>query len=344
MKNLFVAFSFAVGALLVTGCSSEDNPSTSSGKDAIRFSAVVPNRSRATSTTTATIKNFVVYGYTEKEPLMEGVKVTREGGSWTYSPEAYWPVSPVNFYAFSPDISKSPNIQGIDGGNIPDYLNDGKVDLLYSVKTGVTQQAAPVELNFRHAMANVNVLLSSNNQRIKVIVRHVTLNNIYLQGTFDFPQESTLASAPDVTGKWSKLTNLNKMLLYYAVSATDGIALTPVPTNYTIGNLDMGFNIPQPLTAVALSGDKFVGSHIAIECEIHDAATGAKLWPNSSTPSYMLVENTNCGRIIYSTMSSTVKEWLPGHAYNYNISIDNPSVLDKIEFDVTVDDFVIDEM
>ncbi len=30
-------------------------------------------------------------------------------------------------------------------------------------------------------------------------------------------------------------------------------------------------------------------------------------------------------------------------AYIYNIDINNPNVLDKIEFDVTVDDFIIDE-
>lgn len=58
----------------------------------------------------------------------------------------------------------------------------------------------------------------------------------------------------------------------------------------------------------------------------------------------MLVDQTECGRIVYPASSSTVTEWLPGYAYNYNIRINNPSVLDKIEFDVNVDDFTVEKM
>lgn len=344
MKKRIIYLCIAVGALAVSSCSSEEYPDNPVGKDSIRLSAVVPNRSRANPTTTASIQDFVVYAFTEKSTLMEGVKVYREGGSWTYSPAAYWPVSPVNFYAFSPDITSSPDITGSAGGNIPDYVSDGTVDLLYSTKIGVVQQAAPVELNFRHAMSNINVLLSSQNPRIQVVLRHMSLNNIYIQGTFDFPQKSTVASTPDVVGKWSMLKNLNRMMLFYAITATDSVVLTPVATNYTLNNLKTGFVIPQPLTEVTLDNGKYVGSYISVECEIYDTATGVKLWPNSNTPEYMLVEQSECGRIIYPTTSSDVTAWLPGHVYNYNIRINNPTVLDRIEFDVNVDDYIIDSM
>lgn len=344
MNKLLSCLYIALGVIALSGCSTDEAPDAPTRNDAIKFSAVIANRSRATPTTTASIKEFTVYAFTQNAVLMDGVKVTRSGGSWTYSPDAYWPTSPVNFYAFSPDITASPNITGSEGGNIPAYLNDGTIDLLYATKIDVMQQAAPVELNFRHAMSNVNVLLSSQNPRIQVVVRHITLNNIYIKGTFDFPQQSTLASTPEVTGKWSMLQNLNKMVLFYAISVEDQVTLTPVATNYTLDNLNTGFVIPQPLTEVSLDNGAYAGSYIAIECEILDTATGAKLWPNSNTPDYMLVAQTDCGRIVYPTTSSNVKEWLPGHAYNYNISINNPSVLDKIEFDVTVDDFDIDNI
>lgn len=344
MKKHLIYLSLAIGVLAVSGCNSEEYPDNPADNGAIRFSAVVPNRSRATPTTTASIQNFVVYAFTESSTLMDGVKVHREGGSWTYSPEAYWPVTPVNFYAFSPDITTSANITGVGGGNIPGYLNDGTVDLLYSTRINVVQQVAPVELNFRHALSNVNVLLSSQNPRIQVVMRHMTLNNIYIQGTFDFPQESTLASAPEVTGKWSMLQNLNRMMLFYAIAATDSVVLTPIPTNYTLENLKTGFVIPQPLTDVSLESGKYIGTYISVECEIFNTASGAKLWPNTHTPDYMLVEHSECGRIVYPARSATVTEWLPGHAYNYNISINNPDVLDKIEFDVSVDDYIINDI
>ena len=81
-----------------------------------------------------------------------------------------------------------------------------------------------------------------------------------------------------------------------------------------------------------------------MDCEIFDTATGTKLWPNSKTPDYMLVKETETGRIVYPATSDAVKAYLPGHAYIYNIQINNPDVLDKIEFDVTVDDYTIDQM
>lgn len=344
MKTQLLSLCIFLSVLAMTGCSDDDAPINPAEGDAIRFSAVISNRSRSTPTTTATIKQFTVYAFTQTNMLMDSVTVNRDGGSWTYSPEIYWPTSPVNFYALSPAIKAKPDIPDADGGHIPGYLCDGTTDLLYATRINVMQQAAPVELNFRHALANVSVFLSSNNPRIQVKVHHIVLNNIYLQGTFDFPQQSTLASAPQVIGKWSMLRNLNKMLLFYAIATDEIVTLTPEPTNYSTGNLNTGFVIPQTLTGVSLDNGIYTGSYIAVECEIFDTATGAKLWPNSSTPDYMLVPETDCGRIVYSTTSAEVNEWLPGHAYNYNISINNPDVLDKIEFEVNVDDFNINEI
>ncbi len=347
MKNQLFILGIAGMALAMNACSSDDDqPSVSTDRsDAIALSAVVPYGTRAASTTTATMKDFVVYAFTEGDTLMNGVKVTRKGSSWTYAPEAYWPVSPVNFYAFSPDISNSASIKGINQSNtIPDYLNPGNIDLLYSVKTDVSQQAAPVLLNFRHALSKVSVMLSSTNQRISVKVHHVSLCNLYLQGTFTFPDNSTLASTPDVTGKWSMYKMLNKNLLFYAMGEGDEVILTSTPTDYTENNLDYSFVIPQPLTETELVNSDYTGTFIQVDCEIFDTATGAKLWPNSHTPSYMLVPSSTSGRIVYPTTSDKVKAWQAGHAYIYNIAINNPDVLDKIEFDVTVDDFNIDEM
>ena len=328
---------------VMMSCSDKENDMPVDG-NVISFSAVAPNGSRAASTTTATLKEFIVYGFTEGATLMDGVKVTRDGGSWTYSPEAYWPVNPINFYAFSPDITNSPDIKGMEGGNIPDYLNPGNIDLLYSVKTNVTQQAAPVLLNFRHALSKISVMLSSTNQRITVKVGQILLNNIYLQGTFNFPTSSTLASTPDVVGSWTMLKKLSNNLLFYAASTDDVATLTHVPTDYTENNLNYSFVIPQPLVETQLAGSDYTGTFIQVDCEIFDTATGVKLWPNSKTPDYMLVPESAYGRIVYPTTSDNIKEWKPGHAYIYNIEINNPDVLDKIEFDVTVDDFSIDEM
>lgn len=332
-----------IGCLvLMTACSHYDEPGQGGGNgDVIALSAVVPNGSR---TTTATINDFTVYAFTGGETLMDSVTVTRNGGIWTYSPEAYWPVTPINFYAYSPAIPATPSISNEDGGDIPDYYSNGYTDLLYSVKKNVTQQIAPVTLNFRHALSKASVLLSSTNPRIKVVVSYVALNSIYTRGTFTFPQESTLASTPEVVGSWSLLKNPQKVVTFAIIDHSDKIALTPLPTDLTINSLECSYFVPQPLTELELTGGTYAGSFIEVDCEIFDTASGAKLWPNSKTPDYMLVQETETGRIVYPLTSDAVKEWKIGHAYIYNISINNPDVLDKIEFDVTVDDYIIDEM
>lgn len=327
-----------------SGCSDNEEPKNSSEKGVISLSAVVPAASRGAATTTATIKDFVVYAFTGGSVLMDGVKVTRDGASWTYSPEAYWPVSPVNFYAFSPEIDVTADITGDGGGNIPGYINEGRVDLLYSVRMDVSEQAAPVSLNFRHALSKVSILMSSTNQRINVAVSYITLKNIYHQGSFTFPSSSTLASEPDAVGKWSALKGRTDMMTFAVIGQEDRVELTPMPTDYSLNTLDCSYVIPQPLTDVELSESGYTGTYIEVDCEIFDSATGAKLWPNANTPAHMLVPQTSTGRIIYPASSGSVKEYLPGHAYIYNISINNPSVLDKIEFDVTVDDYSIDQM
>lgn len=344
MKTTLSLIGVASVLAVLTSCSSYDEPEPERSDKIISLRAEVPNVSRGTATTTASINEFVVYAYTQGSVLMNGVKVTREGGSWTYSPAAYWPVSPVNFYAYSPQITTAVDITGQGSADIPGYLNHNNVDLLYAVQKNVVQQAAPVSLNFRHALSNVSILMSSSNPRISVVVSYIGLKNIYQQGSFTFPKKSTLTSTPDMVGSWSELMLKSDMMTFAIIGPEDRVELTPVPTDYTLNNLGNSYVIPQPLVDVGIADSGYYGTYIEVDCEIFDSATGAKIWPTSATPSYMLVPSTETGRIVYSASSDNVKEYLPGHAYVYNISINNPSVLDRIEFDVTVDEYSIDLM
>lgn len=344
MKAKLIILGMIGTIMTLQGCSGNDDAESPVDKNVISFGAVVPNGSRGASTSTATIKDFIVYAFTGGSTLIDGVKVTRNGGIWTYSPEAYWPVTPVNFFAYSPDVLTAANFTESGGGSIPGYLNDGKVDLLYSVHKDVVQQAAPVSLNFRHALSKVSVMLSSKNPRIKVTVSYISVKNLYREGNFTFPQSSTLASAPEAVGSWSNLKSLSDLMTFAIIDEADRVDLTPQPTDYTLTTLDCSYVIPQPLNEVQLSASGYSGNYIEVDCQIYDTATGAVLWPNSHTPDYMLVPHSETGRIVFPATSDLVKAYLPGHAYVYNIEINNPEVLDKIEFDVTVDEFSVDEM
>lgn len=330
---------------MLASCSSGDEADVKApGKadNAIVFNAMVPKAPRAASTTTATIKEFYVYAFTAGKPYMEHVAVRRNGSSWTYTPVMYWPDTPVNFYAYSPNITNTPVVGDDVIGDIPAYNCDGQTDLLYAVNIGETAKASPVNINFRHALSRVTVMLSSSNANIRVNVRHVSLHGLYHTGTFYFPDATTSSSSPDNIGKWDDLTLNYDVLLFYALDNEDNLDLTTTPVDVTENNLDISFFIPQPLTKMSLDGATYAGNYIAVDCEIFDSTSGAKIWPTGSTPPSQLVPETPAGRLVFPLTTSTIDEWKIGHAYIYNIKIDNPVVLQPIDFNVTVDDYEIE--
>lgn len=345
MNKIFTALLAAatVGGMFVSCADSEDEPRPAEA-GAISFGAVVPVPSRAASTTTTTINNFTVYAFTNGKPYMEGVKVSRSGAGWAYAPLAYWPATPVNFYAYSPDISNSPDIGADTQGKIVDYSNNGQTDLLYAVNMNEMAKASPVMMNFRHALSRVDVLLSSQNPAITVKVAHVSINQIDFKGTFTFPQVTTAASLPDNIGSWSDLKQPTNILTYYSFEEADYATLTTTPVNLTEGSLEISFMIPQSLEPLEASGSVFSGNCIQVDCEIYDTATGAKIWPTSATDPSLLVSQTECGKLMFPVTTATLKEWKPGHAYVYNIEIDNPAELQPIDFNVTVDEYTMEQI
>ncbi|MDE5646353.1 MAG: fimbrillin family protein [Muribaculaceae bacterium] len=310
----------------------------------ITFNAVAAkNASRGDVTTTVTIRDFVVTAYANGKILMDHVTVSRDGAQWTYSPAAYWPDVPVNFYAVSPaDMVDSPDITGAGTGtaSIEGYNNPGNVDLLYAVNYGEIQTGSPVVINFRHALSKVDVMLSSANSEIVVKVKNVKIGNVCSQGSFYYPRQTTAADNA-VSGYWHSQTLIGDVTL---LSSDEGLVLTPDVADVSENEQgkDIDFFIPQELGALSYdASDKvFTGAYIAVDCEIFDKATGGKLFPGTHTPDYILVPGTDCGRIMYPASGKSVTEWKIGYSYVYDIKIDNPAVLfDGIEFGVTVDEF-----
>ena len=334
--NRFLLLGLTALTLAVSSCSDDTEPEQTSQGKAIGFSAVAPKQSRA-ATTTATLNSFMVYAFTGSKPLMEDVEVTRNGGAWTYSPLAYWPESPVNFYAFSPDITDSPQISGSSAGYIPNFYNHGDIDLLYAVNMQEYAKATPVALNFRHALSQVAVKLSSTNSSIQVRLYHVMICNMFFKATFDFPSETTAADTPEVTGTWSEYSNKQNLLTYYNVDGYE--TLTRQPTDYTENNLKTSFFLPQTIEPLTFENNTFSGAYIQVDCEIYDTSSGAKLWPKSNTPHYLLVDQSPCGRLVFPLRTANVDEWKIGYSYVYNIAINNPDVLDAIGFAPTVDEY-----
>ena len=90
-------------------------------------------------------------------------------------------------------------------------------DLLYAVNMGEVAKATPVSMNFRHALSRVTIMLSSSNSKIGVRVSYVKLHNVYLQGTFNFPQATTSPDFPDNVGNWDNLKMSNDMMVFAVI-------------------------------------------------------------------------------------------------------------------------------
>lgn len=338
MKHIL--FALLPAAIAVTACSDNDEP-TPAGPDAgneISFYAIAPRASRAPSTTTANLQDFVVYAFTDASMIMNGVTVTRDGGAWSYSPPVYWPALPVDFYAITPDIRQKNNAP-IVGGDVIKGVECGSTDLLYAVSLDRIESPTPVPLTFRHAMSKVSVMLSSTSDKYAIEVYHVSLNNISLSGDFTIPQQDT---ADDTTeGTWDGLSDPKSTLLYYDFEGGFTL-LSPTPHNLTEGNLETSFFVPQslsPLKYAAATG--FTGNYMQIDCIVKDKITGQTIWPNEHTPDYLLVRETDCGRMLFPLATPTVTAWQQGYSYVYNIIINTTYSIDTIEFDPAVKDYLV---
>ena len=93
----------ALSVAALTACNNDEVMEVNRGRG-ITFQVETKAATRATATTTNTIKDFKVWGYTDGgSALMNALKVTRGNGSWTYGDPIFWPnKGAVDFAAISP--------------------------------------------------------------------------------------------------------------------------------------------------------------------------------------------------------------------------------------------------
>lgn len=326
------------GLLLLTfaglaSCSDENNgltPPSYQDNGAIRFAAQTSPLTRAGETTTGSLNEFSVYAYTNGQPFMSDITVSKSSdNTWTYSPVEYWPATPVNFYAFNP-INWGEN--SIDPSLPLDYWDQyGNVDLIYSVLMNQTQSPLPVTFNFRHALSQVNVNLRTDNPAISIRITSVTLHNFLTKGSFSFPMQSTSAGST-AQGTWINLSGAGTYILYMAGTMDDRMTLTS--TSQSANEISYGFVLPQSLENVSLNATGPTGQWIEIDCIIYDAETGNQLWPNPQTPPAQSVTEGGIqrGRLFFPAITDAVQSWQAGTRYLYTISINQPAGLQEIEF------------
>lgn len=335
MKTKLIAgMAILLGAALA-GCSDHSDPAPTPADGAIRFAAQSADLSRAV-TTTENLTEFGVYAYTEGQPFMKNVAVTKNSSNeWVYSPTQYWPLTPVNFYAFAPLYwnEEGDNATPVQPDEPVDYYSHyGNTDLIYSVLTDQTQTAGPVTFNFRHALSQVNVALRTDNEaRLAIKVSEVVLVNVNTSGTFTFPTSSTTAGG-STKGSWSNLSGQGTYIFNMAMDDASTMTLTSDAQNANL--ISQGLIVPQPLQALSLTNTAASGEYFMVDLIIYDKTTGKQVWPNDQTPPVMNINDVNetTGRLFFPVLAPNVTAWEPGTRYLYTITINEPTGLQEIEF------------
>lgn len=196
---------------------------------AIDFSSSAKGAVRSTVVNNTNFMSFKVWAYNGGTTIMDEMTVSREDVSsdWTYSPKKYWPAEgTVDFYGFyianaqvvdgypiyqrqygassNGGLTFDVNVGATDGvvrtSNIPDAMYAVALDK--SKTSGLTNNK--VEMNFRHAMAQVDFQIknaTTSRLGIKIHTSHVYIDGLYSEGRYT---TSTTASTTATTsaGSW----------------------------------------------------------------------------------------------------------------------------------------------
>ena len=359
MKSKYLAV--ALSAVALTACNNEDVLEVNQGRG-ISFQVATEASTRATATTTSTIDNFKVWGFTDGKTLMNGIEVSKSGSEWTYDGTIFWPATDVDFYSVSPaencggTVNITKDKQEIINFTVNTNQGD-QVDLLYAVNKGETKanhEASPVSINFRHALSQIVFKAKNTNDNLKVIVKGVTIANIKKAGDFTYPAQATTVHNNSTTGSivattqgtWSNVSTLED---FSAGMDVDGVTLDgKVETAKDLSNATGAlFMIPQaltpwnPSTTGALNTSN-TGVYFLLNCQILSGTNkNIQVWPSDPKEQYAEV-----------AIPASKLNWEQGKKYIYTFTFDkgggyvpgpdpNPDpTLIGIDFDVTVDEFI----
>lgn len=362
MKSKYLAV--ALSAVALVACNNEDVLEVNQGRG-ISFQVATEASTRATATTTNTIDNFKVWGFTDGKTLMNGieVKVAESGNKCTYDGTIFWPATDVDFYSVSPaencggTVNITKDKQEITNFTVNTNQGD-QVDLLYAVNKGekkADHEASAVNINFRHALSQIVFKAKNTNDNLKVIVKGVTIANIKKAGDFTYPAQTTTPQNTETDGSivtttqgtWSNVTTAEK---FSAGMDADGVTLDgKVETAKDLSNATGAlFMIPQELTAwnpeTEGGTEKTSNVYFLLNCQILSGTDkNITVWPTTE------VEADKEGFAEVAIPASDL-EWEQGKKYVYTFTFgegggyipgpDPKPTLVGIDFKVTVDEFI----
>lgn len=243
MKKIFLIGLTA--AAMMASCSNDETVEMAQQK-AISFSnAFVNNGTRSVddpSFTTLTLKDFAVYGFTQKGQIFDGVKVSKGGTAstgWSYDNVQYWvPGNTYTFGAIAPysvaakvsDVTLPESATKVEMKVAFTNTDAKQVDLLHAEPTQITGVTAtyttPVSMTFNHQLSKVKFSFENAvGAGYNVKVSNVKITDAFKEGTL------TVAAAGNTWGNQTdKTLELNFGNVVANASSTEASAIANAAT------------------------------------------------------------------------------------------------------------------
>lgn len=306
-KNLFIA---AMSILAIAGCSKNEVVENQNPNNIINFKPYVANSTKAVDATTAKLQEsgFNVYAWYNtgvatsaitsdfRPNFMDNITVEYNGGTWSYSPEKYWPATgTLDFiavgnnaqYTFTKDASPA-----IEFTAATDPTQ--QTDLVVSTEH-VAKESTDAAINFtlKHILSKIDVKVT-NTSDLTLDVSSIKFTSILPTATYDL-----------VAGTWGTATGNTTD---NAITIKSGLTFTkntPVPMHESNGGLII---IPQNATGIAIEYQFKQGDNIVDDCtgDKVKTITLTEAFATGKYYTYTLSLTPNAKKI---TLGASVEEW-----------------------------------
>lgn len=363
MKTKFIVMAAmaAMFSMAFTACSNNDeemgNIAQTRG-NAIGFAVAGEGSvvSRGVATTSANaqtaIPDFMTWAYDDTtdglymgSSATVGVTVTGDGaGAWTYSPEQFWPVNPLNFVAMAPaapngltvtpGCASATNVVTLTTALTLSTNVEDQDDIMFANADDIEKAdySNDVPFQFQHALSQIVFQGKFNNSGAvtRATIAEIALGGINKTATLVYNSEGQFyggavrpatVSTPDVFSLAA--TDLEGADWQAATEGTTPFALT-VSNNATKKNA--WFLIPQSTTAwdgtSLTAGVPSSGAYIKLRVQLEKDG--------------VVIKGNNEADAIYLPLTVA---WERGKKYIYTIEFNGANALDPITFSVTAVDW-----
>ncbi len=307
----------AIAATALASCSSDEVVQMNPGNE-IQFSVVADNGSRAATVYCANnmIPGFKVYaGYNNGSfhDFIDEDLIVKNGDKWVNDETRYWPeTGTLNFYGLvyqdGADLTagglKSAAKNGVWGNVTPTLeftpaaLAAQQTDLLYAVATDQTNDG-PVEMNFRHALSQIEFRAKNDNPQLHVVINGIRVGQTIAKGNYTLPNVSTVDQLvdhdpykpdtdldSDARGTWTNVAYDQAVKADYYVGL-NSVAVpgdgTIVPLTISTSETEVANKSLLLIPAMDVNGaatpawtpgvaDAYNGTYLAVNCTIYNVS------------------------------------------------------------------------